>query len=664
MIALEEKIESSKIYTTLKGVFSKPVYSNLFSLIVIILTSILIYSNIFNNTFHFDDMIWKEHPEIKGFDDIVALFKFSKFRIISFLTLMLNYKLDNLNPTGYYIFNLSIHIITSIFVWLVARCILRTPALKETGLSKHFRVLSLIVALIFVAHPLQTSAVTYIYQRLASIAGLFYFTTLFFYLKARLSQENLLLSFFFFLLTIFSLALAIFSKENTFTLPIMFLVLEIFLFSKKLKIRYILFALIFIGIGVLLVNTVLSLDYIFEPLKTYDNQTITSSNYFITQIRVIMTYYRLIFLPINQNLDYYYPIYKSILEPQVLLSLIGHIIIITSALILIKKNRLVAFGVFFFYIALAVESSVIPILDVIFEHRVYIPIFGIIIATVSMIFILTYEKYKYYAVLAFLIVFVTLSISAHQRNKVWKNDYTLWTNVIKNSPKNPRAYNIRGLYFFNRGRYDLAIKDFSKAIRSCPAFLEPYSNRGITYYMIQDYEKALLDFNEYIKFNETNPAVFQNRANVYLKLFQNDSVIKDINRMQRYTRGTRYSYKTRATAYYNKKFYKQAIKDFLRAIELEPNHHFDNKYCGLAYYRRGEYEEALPYLEKAIRIESLDYETMEALAESYFHLSEYEKAIPYYEKVMILKPQNTIAANNLKISRNELKKLNNANKRK
>jgi len=115
---------------------------------------------------------------------------------------------------------------------------------------------------------------------------------------------------------------------------------------------------------------------------------ITARSYLYTSFNVIWTYIRLLFLPINQNLDYDYPIAKTLFELPTILSFAGHLAIIAAALWLYrtKKWPLIPFGVAWFYIGLSPVQSFVPIVDVIFEHRLYMPSIGFFI-----VFIVLYE---------------------------------------------------------------------------------------------------------------------------------------------------------------------------------------------------------------------------------------------------------------------------------
>jgi hypothetical protein len=111
---------------------------------------------------------------------------------------------------------------------------------------------------------------------------------------------------------------------------------------------------------------------------------ITAKTYWLTSLNVVWTYIRLLFLPIKQNLDYDYPIAKTLFEIPTLLSFIGHIAVVSAAFWLYKKKGwlLMPFGVAWFYIGLSPVQSFVPIIDVIFEHRAYMPSIGFFLAVI------------------------------------------------------------------------------------------------------------------------------------------------------------------------------------------------------------------------------------------------------------------------------------------
>ena len=106
-------------------------------------------------------------------------------------------------------------------------------------------------------------------------------------------------------------------------------------------------------------------------------------HYFLTEFRVMFTYIRLAFLPINQNLDYDYPIYKNIFEFPVLSSILFLIAVLYCAKRLFPKYRLLSFSIIWFFVTLLPESGSYALGDVIVEHRLYLPLAGYSLFLVS-----------------------------------------------------------------------------------------------------------------------------------------------------------------------------------------------------------------------------------------------------------------------------------------
>jgi hypothetical protein len=181
------------------------------------------------------------------------------------------------------------------------------------------------------------------------------------------------------------------SKEWAVTLPALLLVYDyLFLSEEKLRpimSRWLTYVLVTIPWIIVFRNLSLFSGTADAGIGFHVVTTsgITAKTYVLTSFNVIWTYIRLMLLPINQNLDYDYPIAKTLFEFPTIISLIGHLVIVGGAFWLYKKKAwlLVPFGVAWFYIGLSPVQSVVPIVDVIFEHRMYMPSIGFIIVFVA-----------------------------------------------------------------------------------------------------------------------------------------------------------------------------------------------------------------------------------------------------------------------------------------
>ncbi len=357
---------------------------------IIALLCLICYSNTFHAPFVFDD-------EFNIIDNSIVrhignfLFSSTGYehfsrRFIGYLTFSLNYSLGGSNVTGYHIVNLAIHIANSMLVYLFVLFTFRTPAMSPQSsvlspmpsvLSPQSLVLSdsgliaFFSAVLFAVHPIQTQAVTYIVQRLASLASFFYLLSLVTYIKSRTEgnktrtegrglrterrglraedqglrtegggqeakdsgqgpvagsrEKRKYMPYFYYGISIVSAVLAMMTKEIAFTLPFIVVLYELVFFGRGNLLRRALWALPLLATVVIiplsLLNVSQPLGKVLSDASKITVQTRTTPwQYLMTEFSVIVRYMRLLFFPAGQNVDYDYPIYRSFFYPQVIFS--------------------------------------------------------------------------------------------------------------------------------------------------------------------------------------------------------------------------------------------------------------------------------------------------------------------------------------------------------
>lgn len=357
------------------------------ALSVIFLIGLIAYSTSMIGSFHFDDyssIIY--NYQIKNlWSAFLDIFRniFSSRRFVYF-TFAINYKLGGLNPIGYHIVNFIIHFFSALFVYLISKNII-----SKTKLKSYVDEMAFFISAIFIAHPIATQAVTYVTQRLESMASMFFLGSFYFYLKYK---DTVKIKY-----VIYSAIMIIFGsrcKEIVVTLGGIILIYEVIFGNiKKLKKRDIGVFLLISSLALIpfwiRVYKAVAIENI-PVIKTFDlrqehKNTMTREDYMRTEINVVRTYLRLMILPIRQSLDYDYKIQKN-MDLITWLSLILHIGLISFAIYNIKRNKFYAFGILWFYIVLIPTSTIIPIEDVIYEHRVYLPSAGFIFAFVGTLY--------------------------------------------------------------------------------------------------------------------------------------------------------------------------------------------------------------------------------------------------------------------------------------
>ncbi|MCX7735723.1 MAG: tetratricopeptide repeat protein [Candidatus Kapabacteria bacterium] len=604
------------------------------SILSIVVLAFVVYSNIFGNSKHFDDSIWAGLPAFRDPFNFKAFFEINPFRVITFFTLALNLAIEPESLVGFFLFNIIIHIINGLLVFNLIKLVFASPALKETNLAANKDIIALIGALLFIAHPIQTQAVTYIYQRLASISTLFYLLSVLLYIGGRLRIIDGKKAIIHFILAGLSMIFAFFSKENAFTLPLTIMVTEFILFpkSKGSKFGYILFAVLFIIIAAGLFLALLKPSEIFTPKLSPDGETITSTNYLLTQFRVIATYFKLFFIPYPQNFDYYFPVSKSFFELWTILGFLFNLGVIIVAFITLKTNRIISLGIFWIYITLSIESSIIPINDVIFEHRMYLPMFGFILLFIGILNLLIKNKTIAYSVAgAFILVF---SILTYTRNEVWKDELTLWNDVVKKSPQKARAYNNRGVEHFQNKDYNQALADFSKALELNPKYYHTYKNLGILYFKVRQHDKAIELYNKFIELFPFDSDIYLNRGHCHLELGNYSQAIKDYTRYISVNPIFFYGYYLRGKSHYRNGENEKALKDLDISINL--NNKFPESYYfrGLVKLSNQKFEEAINDFDAAINLKKDFGEAYINKARAYEFLNRFDLAKQVYSKAL------------------------------
>lgn len=475
-------------------------------ILLVIATALGTYANSFHVPFLFDD-----ESSITGNKVIRSLanffvngdgYAYNPRRFVGYLTFALNYRWGGLDVVGYHVVNLAIHIASALLIYALLRLTFRTPVLRNSVLASQSPLLALAAALLFVVHPLQTQAVTYTVQRLASLATCFYLAALVMHVRWRLaleagarclSKKTLPC----YLTSLAAAVLAMKTKEIAFTLPLVVLLYEVFFFGWPDRKRWLMLAPMLLTALIIPLGMINLQQPVGEVIAEASQATVVKSplsrwEYLYTQFSVIVTYLRLLALPVNQNLDHDYPVNLSLLELRAFLALLLLTSLLAAGVLLYRRSRrgdnaslrLAAFGIFWFFITLAVESSIIPITDVIYEHRVYLPSVGFMIAVVTLVALGVCRLTKHRRLpariaFALLTLVVTgLAGTTYARNMVWQSQVSLWQDVQRKSPHKARPNNNLGKALEEIGRFDEAMEMYQRALRIKPDHAESLHNLG------------------------------------------------------------------------------------------------------------------------------------------------------------------------------------------
>lgn len=628
------------------------------------LVGLLIYSNTFSAAFHFDDYTnIEKNPQIQ---DLKNLSDISGSRYIGFLTLALNYHFGGLHVFGYHLVNLMIHLVNAFLVYLLVLIIFEMPTMASPEIKNNNPFwIALTASFFFVSHPVQTQAVTYIVQRFASLATLFYLLTLVCYFRWRLTPSATKGRSLLYIAALVSVILGMKTKEITFTLPIMILMIEVVFFSSEGFVKRWGFIAPFL-LSFLIIPLSQS-DVVGQMEAGFARQTteISRLDYLFTQFRVIVTYLRLLVLPINQQLDYDYPIYHSFFESSVFLSFLFLSALFMLALYLLFKGsrsspctRLIAFAILWFFLTLSIESSIIPIIDVIFEHRLYLPSIGFFIAVSSMLLTMVERRAdrisSTYKGVGLAILIIALGFGTYQRNFIWKDDLIFWQYEVKKAPNKARVHHNLGLALKNKGMLEDAIFEFEKALTLKPDFPEPLNNLGIIYASQENWDKAIEAYKKALNLNSNLAESHHNLAGVYAAQGHWETAIQNYQIALKIKPNFPEAHDSlgKAHLFYGNALMSQghwdeAIQQYLAVLRSEPDRSDVYNNLGVAYESKGMLDEAIQSFQKAVQLKP-DY------ARAYFNLGNiqvrkerWSDAINSYEKAIELRPDFKEAHDNL-----------------
>lgn len=676
----------------------------IFHMFIICLIGIAVYANTLHAPFQFDDSSYINHENMRlNPSDFLDAAKLTQGVVMSdnfkagllnrrfgFITFILNYKLHGLSVTGYHLVNIFIHIVTALLVYALINRLWHTPFINNCIQSHEeerellSRWTAFFGAALFVAHPVNTQAVTYIVQRYASLATMLYLLALLIYLSAALGCKRGL-SVVLYVIALIATIMAMFTKEISFTLPaVMFLCDRLFLQRKLrqtlLAVTPFLLTMVIIPWNLiqaktLLVSTSGRLAGSFSLLS--GNATLSRYDYFVTELRVIVTYIRLLLFPVNQNLDYDYPAYTSLLSPTVLASLFMLLSIASVGFVMLRISavrsdrlaalyRLAAFGIFWFFMTLSVESSFQPLENVIYEHRLYLPFFGFALTIVcavallwSQIKVTSPESARFIPVASLLAVLVLCSF-ATIRNALWQDDIALWEDVVRKSPQKGRVHINLGNAYLDKKRLDMAQQQFLVASQLDPDNWKAYFGIARICEEKQQYTEALLNYNKCIALEPASAAVQVILGNLYLKLGMTDKAYDLYMNMISMNKNNFEANYNLGLVCAQRRLYSEAKQYYRKALELAPEKTYIFVDIGKINQFQGNLQEAIVAYRAAISGDIRNFDVHYNLGLVYDSLQEYAKAIDQYQQAQALRKDYVPLYNNLGVTYFKLGQLYNS----
>ena len=624
---------------------------------LICLLAVVIYSNTFQSPFVFDDQhTIQENAKIRDIDNFYTPDVLQSQRPLVDFTFALNYHFGKLRVFGYHLVNLLIHAANGIMVFFLSQMLFRKLT-RADDLSIYLS--ALFAALIFTAHPLQTQAVTYISQRYTEMAALFYLGSVMAYIKARdaRSATKQAASGGFFLVAAVCGALAFLCKQNSASLPLAILLVEYVCYDQSrhgwIKKLYLILPIIvlfgfFYAYNTGLFRHDIQVGTFLEDVseKARETQNVDRWRYLCTQFNVVVIYIRLLVIPVQQNLDYVYPFNKGFFDgatPYSFTLLLGAL---AAGWWCRKKQSMIFLGVFWFFITLSVESSIIPIRDALFEHRLYLPMFGFSIIAGSLMERL-FSKHRLIVCGVMMTIVISLSSLTYSRNQVWRNDVLLWSDVVQKNPSNYRGLTNLGNALMERGDLKGAMDKYDRVLQIKPEDHIALYNKGVllertgkkqeSVSMIQkairikpDYVKALINLGVFAaRSGKINEAIgyFQKALTI-----QPQSMEANLNM---------------ATVLAGTGKVEPAVEHYLKVLYMEPDNSKAHKKVGLLLHILTRYNDAVFHYHESIRTDPNDADAFLNLGNSQLALNLIDEAVGSLKEAIRLNPKSIEAYINL-----------------
>ncbi len=551
------------------------------------------------------------------------------------VTLALNYAAGALNPWGYHFVNLIIHLLTALTLYGVVR---RTTAIGgDQQPVKAGHGLALIIATIWAVHPLQTESVTYVIQRSEAMMGLFYLLTLYCVIRGMQATRPAR----WYIAAVIACAAGMVSKAVMVTAPILVLLYDRCFsagpFAIVLRRRWGLYLglamtwLVLFALGV--VRGVMDTPQAEPPTVGFGYKGVTPLEYLQTQPGVILHYLALSFWPRGLCLDCGWPVARTTLQVVGPSAIIGALIIV-SCWAFWRRKAAGFLGLAFFLILLP-TSSFIPIKDLAFEHRMYLPLAAVVaLAVMGMKWLVLHQcKRRKPAIAISTIIVVVLAVSTWTRNQLYADPVALWRDAIAKATDHPRPHNALGYALMSRGDIAGAMLEFEGALKLDPQNAGAYANMGEAYVRQQRYADAVKAFQTALGINPNGLG-----ASVH---FYYGAALLELRRLD------------------------EAIEEFTATISLDPQRADAYYYLATALRLAGRRESAAAVFQQALGVNPRYVEAMVDLGLTLAELGRQKEAVSVYRSAISRAPAEKrnvlIKANyNLGIALRELKRPNEA----
>ncbi len=577
------------------------VKKNKYLLFLILLTTVFLYSPTFKNPFIWDDFhLVANDDSIKDFSNIPLLFRQHLFksanssnfyRPLQSLSFMADYSVWKLNPFGYHLTNLLLHLLNVVLVYLFARELFKDPRI------------GLLAGLIFAIHPINTEAVAYISGRADPLSVFFFLSAFIAYMRFKSLRKRPL-----YFLSVALYALSLLTKEAVFVFPAVVIFYDAIVLregtvrTEGLKTYLWYFIVLFIYVSWRLFFMGLPSGLMSHP---------PFGMLLLTTPKILVSYLGLLLLPVSLHMERMEEVVLSVFDPQAIMPIIVLILFFLALKIFYRRSRPLFFCGGFFFITLLPMLNILLLNAMMAEHWLYMPAIGLYLITafgfVKLLDrgmttgkIRVFRNLAVFGLLGFLCFF---SVRTILRNMEWGRPFEFYTNLLKSSPYSARGHLSLGALYITDNNLNLARKELLRAEELDPKSPLVYHKIGLIDYAEKDKGKAVEEWKRALEIAPFfQPA--RRTMNMYLR--------QDNKRFDR----------------------------LFKAANEHPHNGMALYRLSKLYFQHDLYPEAIVALEKISQTDPAYANAVFNIAWCYSKMGLYQTAISGYKKVMALTPED------------------------
>ncbi|MDD5110770.1 MAG: tetratricopeptide repeat protein [Patescibacteria group bacterium] len=564
-------------------------------LAIIVVLTLLAYSNIFRNGFVWDDKDFiQQWPAIQSWSNLPQLLQGELpgrhggvFRPVRSVMYVAAYSLFQQDVFGYHVHSLIVHLLAIVLIYLI------TAKITKKSLLAFF------TALLFGLHPVHTEAVTYITTNFDLWGVVFLLAALYWYLiYAETTKVQ------WYVTSLVFAGLAVFTYEIALVLPLVLLAYEIILrkspWKKIIRILspYFLLSASYFAVKIFIVDIAARSAPLLGGSVTM---------HILTVVKILSKYITTTVLPVNLVVYPQVAAIKMFTDVSILLPAAVVVAVLAGAVVsLQKKNVIVPLATAVFFISLLPVLQIVPSKIVMAERYLYLASFGfcLILGWILYVMVSSQQRvtiYVGYAALAIIVggyIFTTVT-----RNQDWQSESVLWAKTVAQIPQDARAQHNYGTVVYQQGDYQKAIAVFQKAVTLDPSYTEAYNSLGLALEASEQHDLAIAAYRQALALEPKYLDAIRNLGDAYASKEEYGFAIKQYQEYLGFEPNDPAVFNNLGLAYLSTQRFDDAAHCFGKALELNPTLEPARLGMALTFASQGKYEEAKRLLQEILAVD-------------------------------------------------------------